>query len=200
MKQHTIVSDFQSEHTLVTELRSEHTIKMMSFDVSSRSTGASLFLNGIYYTSFLLKADSATEQKKQLWDFLDKHDPDIIVVERPTVLRNAKTQSVLDRLVGVLEWWAIFQSKNKEVDFVEYRPNEWRSLVKSKEEKLPKKRKELKEWANARACLLVKSEYDPISIETEDSFRFSIETEDDISESILIGYARLVESGITSVS
>ena len=54
-----------------------------------------------------------------------------------------------------------------------FRASEWRSLVKDKDEKLPRKRIELKEWSKNKTRLL----YD---IEVEN---------DDISDAILIGRA-----------
>ena len=85
--------------------------------------------------------------------------------------RNPQTQRLLTMILG-----AIFGECNrKSIHYCSLRPTQWRSAVKGEDEKLPKKREELKIWSVGKVKEL-----------------FNIEgIDDNISDAILIGKAYL---------
>lgn len=147
---------------------------LCSIDASTKSTGLSLFNDGVYSSSTLIQfGDKEMDKRfKKMSDaillFLEDNRPDIIYMEEAVVLRNAQTQRFLVRLQGVVYAWSILN--NADCEFI--RPTEWRSLVGIKSGK--KKREELKKEA--------------INLAKE---KLNIEVNDDVAESILIGMAAI---------
>lgn len=96
--------------------------------------------------------------------------PDIVVIETPPYIRDPKTLIMLAEIVGVVKGWAIDKA-----EYIEYMPQQWRSFVKSSNEKIPTNRNDCKEWDLDKVKLL----YGKTSIS------------DDEADAILIGQARI---------
>ena len=144
-------------------------------DSSTKSTAISIFENGIYKTNILLDLSNIKGKAnnripvmvKDLYKIINTHNPDIIVLETPVVVRNAQAQRDLSMLAGCL-WGKCIEL---DIDFNMLRPTEWRSLI-SKEKK-GNKREELKAWSKQKV---------------NDLYGLEVES-DDISDAILIGQA-----------
>lgn len=151
-------------------------VKMLSLDTSSSATGWA------YWVGFKLKDNGVIDLKKykddkhqemtlKIWDILNKLNPDVVIIEETSVLTNAQTQRTLTQITGTVYTWCVVNG----VEYHSLRPSEWRSKCKSdKNEKLPRKRQELKEWSVAKVKEL-----------------FDIDTTDDGADAILIGKAYL---------
>lgn len=149
-------------------------MRIVSIDGSTKSTGISLFVDGEYVSSTLLSFEKYNMEMrfhimgKSILTELDKMNPDKIYMEEAAVLRNAQTQRFLVRLQGIVYAWTI--RHDVPCEFV--RPSAWRSKVGIKTGR--RKRIELKE----DAINMVKDQ-------------FGVTCNDDVAESILIGYAYL---------
>lgn len=154
---------------------SDYNCKLVSLDTATKQTGYSVFLDATYNKSGIIKIDQSksgdialTEMAKAIFSFLDKQNPDIVVVETPMVERNAKTQRSLTILYGMVYGWCIYHEKF----FFSFPPSEWRSLIKVEQPK-QKKREVWKQW----------------SLDTVKTL-FDINTkQDDRADAILIGQA-----------
>lgn len=147
----------------------------MSFDTSSSSTGYAVFENGNLVDSGVIdlkkvkNSDTRMDMMvSEIFNQLSDIQPDCVVWETPVVVRNPKTQRMLTMIVGAIMGYCIGHS----IQYYELRPTEWRSLCKTKDEKLPRKRDELKQWSVSKVKEL-----------------FEIETNDDEADSILLGFA-----------
>lgn len=150
---------------------------LIGLDTSTSSTGFSIFENGELLSYFSIENENkkATSEEKfnemtrRVFEKLNECSPAIVVCELTSMTRNAMTQRTLTLLLGAVKGWCI--SNNIHCHF--FRASEWRKLVKEKDEKLPRKRVELKQWSIDKIRLL-----------------FDIEVKnDDISDAILIGQA-----------
>ena len=150
---------------------------LIGLDSSTTSSGFSIFENGELLSYFSIDNQNkklTSEQKfddmtRRVFEKLDEHSPAIVVCELTSMTRNAVTQRTLTLLLGAIKGWCL--SNNVHCHF--FRASEWRKLVKDKDEKLPRKRVELKQWSKDKTRLL-----------------FNIDVEnDDISDAILIGQA-----------
>ena len=65
---------------------------------------------------------------------------------------------------------------DEKIEWYSLRPTQWRKWAKDENEKLPKKREELKEWSKDKVLSL-----------------FNITVNDDVSDAILIGYGFIKE-------
>lgn len=126
------------------------TTTLLSLDTSTKDTGCAIFENGKYsYSGFIDESkikdseERIIEMIRSLYALFDEIRPDIIVAELTVVSRNPDTQRKLTMLLGAIMGKCITDG----IVFYTYRPTEWRSLVKDKNEKLPRKREELKQWA-----------------------------------------------------
>ena len=162
----------------------ENSCVLIGLDTSISSTGVSIYLNGELASYFSLNQtnkkltsdEKFNEMSNLIFDVLCSYRPDIVVCELTSMTRNAVTQRNLTLLLGVVKGWCIFN----DVSCHFFRASEWRSLVKDKDEKLPRKRVELKEWSKNKTRLL-----------------YEIEVEnDDISDAILIGraYSNMIDN------
>lgn len=148
--------------------------KLCSIDASTKSTGISIFINGVYSSSTLLQFPNLSMNDRfpkmcmALLEELNRLCPLIIYMEEAATTRNAQTQRFLVRLQGIVYAWAI--QHNAECEFI--RPSEWRSLVGIHSGR--KKRPQLK----AEAITIVKE-------------KLNIDVNDDVAESILIGMAAI---------
>lgn len=149
---------------------------MISIDSSTSNTGCAVWKNGKLSEYFLIESrykvvknmTSLDYMVSELYRLIDKYDPQIVVAELTVVVRNPQVQRDLSMLLGALMGKCI----SKDIFWFTFRPTEWRSLVKDKNETLPKKRIDLKTWA----CEKVLNEY-------------NITETDDVCEAILIGQA-----------
>ena len=150
--------------------------RLISIDSSTKSTGYSLFVNGKFHDQHTIDHSETKDGQKRLAEMMndlnkmiDDQFPDIVVWETPVVIRNPQTQRDLSMLAGAIMGKCI----ERNVFYYQFRPTEWRKLVSGKDEKLPRKRDELKIWGRNKVKEL-----------------FGIEVEnDDESDSILIGQA-----------
>ncbi len=150
------------------------TIKMLSLDTSTAKTGYGYWENGELIESGYIASvktengNKTDDMMKRLKAFIMEKKPQIVVVEMTVVVMNAVTQRELTELIGGLRWHCV----NNKIDFHRLRPTQWRKLVKDEDEKLPKKREELKKWAIAKVFKI-----------------FGKKVGDDEADAVLIGYA-----------
>lgn len=147
--------------------------RLLSMDTSTTSTGCAIYDDGVLTSSFLIEADGKSENRIQkmicnIYEKIKTLSPDIIAIETPSIARNQQTQRLLCYLVGAILGCCV----ENDVFFHQYRPSEWRNRIKKENEKLPRKRAELKEWA----------------VNTVNE-RYGIDVQDDVAEAILIGEA-----------
>lgn len=156
--------------------------KMVSIDSSSTKSGVAYFENGILKDHKVL--DCSTEKNTvirvenmcfELINYLKSKNPNIVVIEKPPFMNSPQTLIMLAEIVGCVKGWAITQGF---CEFVEYMPNEWRSLIKEKDEKIPRKREDCKIWDLDKVYFL----YPEIVANIVD---------DNDADAILIGRARI---------
>jgi Holliday junction resolvasome RuvABC endonuclease subunit len=152
------------------------TCRLISFDSSTKSTGYSIFINGIFkYKAFIDHGDIKDGQErlaammKDICKVIDEQVPDIVTWETPVVPRNPQTQRDLSMLTGAIMGKCV----ENNIFYYPFRPTEWRKIVSNDGEKLPRKREELKPWGKNKV---------------KDLFGINVENDDE-SDSILIGQA-----------
>lgn len=154
----------------------DETCILMGIDSSTKATGISVYVEGKLHTQELIKADSTDSEDRMkkmidgVYESMRYHEPDIVAIETPTVCRNQQTQRQLTMVFGAIYGFCV----DNNIFFKAYRPSEWRKYWK--DDVMPRKRAELKEWAIKK----VKNEYDK-------------EVSDDVAEAILIGGAYIKE-------
>ena len=151
--------------------------RLIALDTSTKSTGYACYEDGMlsYYGAFsgsrsLSIRPRTDEMLKDIYYAIIEYSPDIIVVEMMVVSNNLQTFRELTELVGAIRGMCLTEN----IEFVELRPTEWRSLVCEPGEKAPLKRDKAKPWSIAK----VKKDY-------------GLDVIDDISDAILIGRAYL---------
>ncbi len=156
---------------------------MVSLDTASFNSGWAYFEAGIRKSSGVIKADGETETRldimcRKLIELLDKLKPGTVVIELTVVDRGTATQRLLSEIVGAVRGWAAANTYENEipVEFVTYRPSVWRKLVCETNEKAPTKRDECKKWSIKKCQQL-----------------FGLSVDDNESDAILIGQARINE-------
>lgn len=97
-----------------------------------------------------------------------------VIWETPVVVRNPQVQRMLTMIVGAIMGYCIEHN----IVYNEMRPTEWRKYSKKRDEKLPRKREDLKKWSVSRVKEL-----------------YGIDVSDDESDSILLGYAYVNKYG-----
>ena len=150
--------------------------KILSLDTSSKITGYAVFNDGklIRYSS-IDRSDIKDSEKRMrdmvecLITLLEREAPDVVVIEEAVVTRNPQTQRMLSMILGVVFGVCV----NNHFNYCSLRPTQWRKAVRGDDEKLPRKREELKLWSINKVAEL----YDIQDIC------------DDISDAILIGKA-----------
>lgn len=100
---------------------------------------------------------------------IEREAPDVVIIEETVVTRNPQTQRMLSMILGAVFGCCVINNFN----YCALRPTQWRKLVRWDDEKLPRKRDELKLWSINKVAEL----YDVQDIG------------DDISDAILIGRA-----------
>lgn len=138
-------------------------IILLALDTSITNTGFAIYKNGKYQTSGNIKLEN--EKELQTWQKADLmthklidrcklYWPNIIVVEQLDVNNNHKVNSLQSELIGTVKTMAFL---TKDCLYYDMSPNEWRALVCRKNDKLPKKRDELKKWDVRRAKEMFKN-------------------------------------------
>lgn len=156
----------------------DKTCILMGIDSSTKASGISVYTNGALTDMKLIRANESDSEARmknmieQIYGAIRYYKPDIIVIETPTVTRNAKGARELTTVFGAIYGFAV----DNNIFFMHYRPSEWRSKVRNAEESVPRKRAEQKQWAIDK----VKNEYD-------------VDVSDDVAEAILIGEAYIKE-------
>lgn len=148
--------------------------KILSLDTSSKITGYAVFNNGklIRYSSIDKSDIKNSDERMQdmvrcLIILIEREAPDVVVVEETVVTRNPQTQRMLSMILGAVFGTCVSNHFN----YCSLRPTQWRKAVRSDDEKLPRKRDELKLWSINKVAEL-----------------FDInDISDDISDAILIG-------------
>ena len=105
----------------------------------------------------------------KIYEVINNEKPQIIVAEMTVVPRNVQAQRNLTMILGAIQGKCL----ENDIFFYLFRPSEWRSLVKESNEKLSRKREELKEWSKHK----VLEKYNISNIN------------DDVSDAILVGQA-----------
>ena len=150
--------------------------KLISLDTSTSKTGYAIYLDGEYQESGIIDCSEnkvirtrINEMIAQLYELIERENPQIIVMETTVVTRNIEAQRNLTFILGAIMGKCV----EKKIAYDSLRPTEWRNKVKNKDEKLPRKRDELKIWGRDKVFEL---------------YGKDIES-DDISDAILIGRA-----------
>ena len=105
----------------------------------------------------------------QIYQLIASENPQIIITETTVVVRNVEAQRNLTLILGAIMGKCV----EKHIAYDSLRPTEWRKIIKNVDEKLPRKREELKQWGKEKVFEL---------------YGKDIES-DDISDAILIGRA-----------
>ena len=150
--------------------------KLISFDTSTTSTGYAIYLSGEFNRYGLLdfkhiknSEERIKEMILKIYEVINNEKPQIIVAEMTVVPRNVQAQRNLTMILGAIQGKCL----ENDIFFYLFRPSEWRSLVKESNEKLSRKREELKEWSKHK----VLEKYNISNIN------------DDVSDAILVGQA-----------
>ncbi len=148
--------------------------KLISIDSSTTASGYAIYINGVLNYYGVYTTDHISNSKERLENMMkaicrriEVDKPDIVVTELTVVNRNAEAQRNLSMLLGAI----YYKCLELGIEYYALRPTEWRKLVKDKEESIPRKREELKEWSKAKV---------------KDIYKINIE-DDNISDAILLG-------------
>ena len=148
--------------------------KLMSIDSSTNTTGYAFFMNGVLKSYSTCDYSYIKNTQKRIdnmilfiCEMIENERPDIVVTELTVVNRNAEAQRNLTMILGAIRYKCL----ELKIEYYSLRPTEWRKLIKNKDEKIPRKREELKKWSINK----IKENY---NIETHS---------DDLSDAILIG-------------
>ncbi len=159
--------------------------RLMSFDTSTTCSGWALFKDGVLSGHGVIDLDPRRGKAYRdseariglmmasLLRELDMITPDIVVIERPPLARDAQTLINLSEIVGAVRGWAAVN----EADYVEYFPGTWRRFVADPGEAVPRKRAEAKPWDVEKARAIFG--FDPL--------------DDNEADAALIGQARINE-------
>lgn len=152
--------------------------KLLSLDTSTNSTGYALYVSGELREYNIIKCNNIkdtnkriNEMIKEIYKLMKEIEPQIVVTEMTVVTRNAQAQRNLTMILGAIYGYCIENG----IFYYSFRPTEWRKLINNSantsNEKLPRKREELKQWSINKVNELYKI----------------TDINDDISDAILIG-------------
>ena len=127
--------------------------KLISLDTSSSKTGWAYFEDAKYKKSGVIDLDTKECKKKYkdnsnkriedmclaVWNLLQKHKPDIIVIEKLNVSRNMNAVRVLSKVIGTVYTYYVLTD---DCYYFEIQPTQWRSQLGMQAGR--KKRDELK--------------------------------------------------------
>lgn len=150
--------------------------KILSLDTSTKVTGYAVYNDGeLFRYSSIDKSEIKDGDVRlrlmisELITLVEREAPDAVVVEETVVTRNPQTQRMLSMILGAVLGVCVSYNFN----YCALRPTQWRKAVRGDDEKLPRKRDELKKWSINKVNEL-----------------FGIQDiGDDISDAILIGQA-----------
>ena len=127
-----------------------HNCVMVSIDASTTSTGYTIWVNAkkirqqrLDFSAPKYKDDRCNRMRKAIIELLNDVQPQIVVAENPPFKNDPRTFGLLQRLVATIQTWADMNNAT----FWQFTPGEWHSLVKDEDEKIPRKRNELKAWS-----------------------------------------------------
>lgn len=150
--------------------------KILSLDTSTKVTGYAVYNDGelVRYSSIDKSEIKDGDVRlrlmiSELITLVEREAPDAVVVEETVVTRNPQTQRILSMILGVVLGVCVSYNFN----YCALRPTQWRKAVRGDDEKLPRKRDELKKW----------------SINKVDELFGIQDIGDDVSDAILIGQA-----------
>lgn len=153
-------------------------MKILSLDTSTTISGYAIYDDDklVHYSSIDKSAIKDTDLRMMamvsgIFIVLQQYNPDAVVIEEMVVPRNPQTQRLLTMILGAVYG----QCLQSGIRYCALRPTQWRSIVRNKNEKLPRKREELKLWSMRKVVELFKIN----------------NVDDNISDAILIGYAYL---------
>lgn len=156
---------------------------MIALDTSTTKSGYAYFVNGRLEDKGVVDCSKEKNTDIRIEDMciglvnlLKKYKPDIVVIEKPPFINSPQTLIQLSEIVGCCRGWAITQGY---CEFVEFMPNQWRSLIKNENDKIPRKREECKQW-----------DIDMVHHYFPD---IACVTDDNEADAILIGLARIKE-------
>lgn len=150
--------------------------KVLSLDTSSKISGYAVFYDGklIRYSSIDMSHIRNSDERMQsmvseLTTLIEREAPDNVVIEETAVSRNPQTQRMLSMILGAVFCICVYYNFH----YYSLRPTQWRKAVRGNNEKLPRKRDDLKLWSTNKVKEL-----------------FGIEDIDDnIADAILLGQA-----------
>ena len=150
--------------------------KVLSLDTSSKISGYAVFYDGklIRYSSIDMSHIKNSDERMQsmvskLTTLIEREAPDNVVIEETAVSRNPQTQRMLSMILGAVFCMCVYYNFH----YCSLRPTQWRKAVRGEEEKIPRKREELKLWSTNKVFEL-----------------FGVENIDDnIADAILLGQA-----------
>lgn len=123
--------------------------KMLSLDTAIKISGYAYFENGVLIESGTINYSKEKDSEicfnkmcESLLQIINQYKPNIIVIERPPFTKDPHTLIRLSEIIGLARGYSI----NKKCEFIEYGVTSWRKFVKDKDDVLPKKRKDLKNW------------------------------------------------------
>lgn len=112
---------------------------LCSIDSSSTKTGWAIFVNGKFKESGVIDLDNKECKKKyknnsdirikdmclEIIDLLNKYNPNIIVIEKLNVMRNANAVRTLSKIIGIVYGYSIVN----DCYYYEIQPSQWRSKI-----------------------------------------------------------------------
>lgn len=124
--------------------------KILSLDTSTKVTGYAVFNDKkLAYYSSIDKSDKKDGYERmsamvyELTLLIERETPDVVVIEETVVTRNPQTQRMLSMILGAVFGCCVTCNFN----YCALRPTQWRKAVRGDDEKLPRKRDELKKWS-----------------------------------------------------
>lgn len=129
-------------------------MKVCSFDAATGTTGVAIFENNKYIKSYIIETNNKIKGDEKLNQMIDliysvlkTEEPDVCVVEKIVVTRNAVSTRMLQELIGAIRGYCIDPVHN--IKFECLAPSTWRSNIVKLYNQKPngKKREEQKAWA-----------------------------------------------------
>ena len=132
-------------------------MRIAGIDASTNCTGIAVFEDGKYVAHTLIDLHKLTnsdiripKMMKSICDYLDKHDIDMIIMEKSMLKNNIDTVQKLSNIAGAVMLYAI----NNDIKFKHPYPSEWRKIIG-----LQQSAKVKRDVLKAEAIMAVKQEY-----------------------------------------
>lgn len=171
--------------SLESNQKSNEAFITLALDTSNTNTGFSVWNK----RDFVKSGNLITNPTLELWQKTDemiyklnelilKVEPDLIVTEQLHSDNNQKVNAAHSEVLGAVKALALIYKAS----YYDYAPNEWRKLVNTTKDTLPRKRKELKAWDIRRALdFLAQRE------------KANLKIDDNEADAILIGLAYMLD-------